>query len=65
MSLLQEVIELMTKNWCDNKSMDDLLHRTEEQLQMIKTAYENKLPKAKYPEPIKKVGARYNIPHKS
>jgi hypothetical protein len=32
---------------------------------MIKSAYENKLPKAKYPEPIKKVGARYNIPHKS
>jgi hypothetical protein len=32
---------------------------------MIKSAYEPKKLKAKYPEPIKKVGARYNIPHKS
>ena len=65
MSLLQEVIQLMTKNWCDDKSIEDLAHRSEEELNMIKSAYENKLPKAKYPEPIKKVGAKYNIPHKS
>lgn len=65
MSLLQEVIQLMTKNWCDNKSIDDLPYRSEEQLQMIKTAYENKPPKAKYPEPVKKIWSSYNIPHKS
>lgn len=65
MSLLQEVIQLMNKNWCDNKSIEDLIYRSEEELSMIKSAYEPKQLKAKYPEPIKKVGARYNIPHKS
>ena len=65
MSLLQEVIQLMTKNWCDSKSIKYLANRGEEELNMIKSAYEKKLPKAKYPEPIKKVWAKYNIPHKS
>lgn len=65
MSLLQEVIQLMTKNWCDNKSMEDLVHRSEEELNMIKTAYEPKQLKAKYPEPKTKAGYQYNIPHKS
>ena len=55
----------MTKNWCDNKSIEDLVYRGEEELSMIKSAYEPKQLKAKYPEPIKKVGAKYNIPHKS
>jgi len=64
MSLLQEVIQLMTKNWCDNKSIEYLIYRWEEELNMIKTAYEKKLPKASYPEPVKKLGAGYNIPHK-
>lgn len=65
MSLLQEVMQLMNKNWCDNKSLEDLIYRNKEELNMIKSAYENKLPKAKYPEPVKKIGAGYNIPHKS
>lgn len=65
MSLLQEVIQLMTKNWCDSKSIKCLANRGEEELNMIKSAYEPKQLKAKYPEPIKKVGAKYNIPHKS
>ena len=65
MSLLQEVIQLMNKNWCDNKSIEDLIYRSEEELNIIKSVYENKLPKAKYPEPLKRVGAGYNIPHKS
>ena len=55
----------MTKNWCDDKSMEDLIYRSEEELNMIKSAYEPKQLKAKYPEPIKKVWARYNIPRKS
>lgn len=63
MSLLQEVIQLMTAYWCDNKSMEDLIYRSEEELSMIKSAYENKLPK-KYPEPVKKIWSLYNIPHK-
>lgn len=63
MSLLQEVIQLMNKNWCNNKSLEDLVYRSEEELNMIKCAYEK--PKAKYPEPVKKLGAAYNIPHKS
>ena len=54
----------MTKNWCDNKSIEDLVHRSEEELNMIKSAYENKLPKAKYPEPKTKAGYQHNIPHK-
>ena len=65
MSLLQEVIQLMTKNWCDNKSIEDLIYRSQEELNMIKVAYEPKQLKAKYPEPLKRVGAGYNIPHKS
>ena len=65
MSLLQEVIQLMSKNWCDNKSIEDLVNRSQEELNMIKSAYEKKLPKASYPEPVKKLGAGYNIPHKS
>ena len=65
MSLLQEVIQLMTKNWCDNKSIDDLIYRSEEELNMIKCAYDGKQLKARYPEPIKRIGASYNIPHKS
>jgi len=65
MSLLQEVIQLMTKHWCDSKSIEDLIYRGEEELNMIKSAYEPKQLKAKYPEPIKKVWAAYNIPHKS
>ena len=64
MSLLQEVIQLMNKNWCDNKSLEDLIYRSEEELNMIKVAYENKLPKASYPEPIKKLWSGYNIPRK-
>lgn len=55
----------MNKNWCDNKSLEDLIYRSQEELNMIKVAYENKLPKAKYPEPVKKLWAGYNIPHKS
>ena len=55
----------MTKNWCDSKSIKCLANRGEEELNMIKSAYEPKQLKAKYPEPIKKVGAKYNIPHKS
>lgn len=65
MSLLQEVVKLMNKNWCDNKSIEDLIYRSEEELNMIKSAYEPKPLKAKYPEPVKKLGAGYNIPHKS
>ncbi len=65
MSPLQEVIQLMNKNWCDNKSLEDLVDRSEEELNMIKSAYEPKQLKAKYPEPVKKLGAGYNIPHKS
>ncbi len=65
MSLLQEVIQLMNKNWCDNKSIEDLIYRSEEELNMIKSAYEPKPLKAKYPEPVKKLWAGYNIPHKS
>lgn len=65
MSLLQEVLQLMTKNWCDSKSIEDLIYRSEEELNMIKSAYEPKQLKAKYPEPIKKVWSSYNIPHKS
>ena len=55
----------MSKNWCDNKSIEDLVNRSQEELNMIKSAYEKKLPKASYPEPVKKLGAGYNIPHKS
>lgn len=55
----------MTKNWCNSKSIEDLVHRSEEELNMIKSAYENKLPKASYPEPVKKLWAGYNIPHKT
>lgn len=55
----------MTKHWCDDKSMEDLIYRSEEELNTIKSAYEQKQLKAKYPEPIKKVGSKYNIPHKS
>ena len=55
----------MNKNWCDNKSLEDLVYRSEEELNMIKVAYEPKPLKAKYPEPIKRIGAAYNIPHKS
>ena len=44
--------------------MEDLIYRSEEELNMVKSAYEPKQLKAKYPEPIKKVGARYNIPRK-
>ncbi len=65
MSLLQEVVKLMNKNWCDNKSIEDLIYRSEEELNMIKSAYEPKQLKAKYPEPVKKLWAGYNIPHKS
>ena len=65
MSPLQEVIQLMTRNWCDSQSIDNLIYRNKEELNMIKGAYENKLPKAKYPEPVKKLGSRHNIPHKS
>ncbi len=65
MSLLQEVVKLMNKNWCDNKSIEDLIYRSEEELNMIKVAYEPKQLKAKYPEPVKKLWAGYNIPHKS
>ena len=64
MSLLQEVIQLMNKNWCDNKSIEDLIYRSEEELNMIKCAYEPKQLKASYPEPVKKLGAGYNIPRK-
>ena len=62
---LHSVHQLMNKNWCDNKSLEDLVDRSEEELQMIKSAYEPKQLKAKYPEPIKRIGAGYNIPHKS
>ena len=55
----------MNKNWCDNKSIEDLIYRSEEELNKIKSAYEPKPLKAKYPEPVKKLGAGYNIPHKS
>lgn len=65
MSLLQEVIQLMKAYWCDDKSMEDLIYRSEEELNMIKSAYAPKQLKAKYPEPIKKIWAGYNIPHKS
>lgn len=64
MTYYKDVIQLMTKNWCDNKSIECLAHRGEEELSMIKSAYENKLPKAKYPEPKTKAGYQYNIPHK-
>lgn len=55
----------MNKNWCDNKSLEDLIYRSEEELNMIKSAYEPKPLKASYPEPVKKLWAGYNIPHKT
>lgn len=65
MSLLQEVAYLMQQYWADETSMTRLADRSEEELNMIKCAYEPKQLKAKYPEPLKRVGASYNIPHKS
>ena len=65
MILLQEVMQLMTDFWANNKSIEDLIYRSEEELNIIKCAYEPKPLKAKYPEPVKRVGAGYNIPHKS
>lgn len=65
MSLLQEVAYLMQEYWADETSMACLADRSEEELNMIKCAYEPKPIKASYPEPVKKLGAGYNIPHKS
>ena len=57
MSLLKKYAT-MTAYWCDNKSMEDLVHRSEEELNMIKSAYEPKQLKAKYPEPHKESMSR-------
>ena len=65
MSLLQEVAYLMQQYWADETSMAMLADRSQEELNMIKSAYEPKQLKASYPEPVKKLGAGYNIPHKS
>lgn len=64
MSLLQEVAYLMQQNWADETSMAMLADRSQEELNMIKCAYEPKPLKASYPEPVKKLGAGYNIPRK-
>lgn len=63
--LYDEVKALLIKFGADQKAIDDLDIRQPEELQMIKSAYESKLPKAKYPEPVKKIWSSYNIPHKS
>ena len=64
MSLLQEVAYLMQQYWADETSMAMLADRSQEELNMIKCAYEPKQLKASYPEPVKKLGAGYNIPRK-
>lgn len=53
MSLLQEVAYLMQQNWADETSMAMLAYRSQEELNMIKCAYEPKQLKASYPEPVK------------
>ena len=64
MSLLQEVAYLMQQYWADETSMAMLADRSQEELNMIKCAYEPKQLNASYPEPVKKLGAGYNIPRK-
>jgi len=66
--MYNEVKALLIKFGADQKAIDDLDTRTDEELAMIKQAYINTAPREKkepYPEPIKRVGATYNIPHKS
>jgi len=64
--MYNEVKALLIKFGADQKAIDDLDTRKAEELQMIKHAYINTYEKKQqYPEPIKRVGATYNIPHKS
>jgi len=66
--MYEEVKALLIKFGADQKAIDDLGIRTDEELAMIKYAYVNtgvKEKKEPYPEPIKRVWAQYNIPHKS
>jgi len=65
-TLYNKVKALLIKFGADQKAIDDLDIRQPEELQMIKNAYLNTYEKKQqYPEPIKKVWAGYNIPHKS
>ena len=65
-TLYEEVKALLIKFGADQKAIDDLDSRQPEELQMIKNAYLNTYEKKQQdPEPIKRVGATYNIPHKS
>lgn len=57
-TLYEEVKALLIKFGADQKAIDDLDKRTEEELQIIKYAYVNtgvKEKKEPYPEPIKRV----------
>lgn len=65
-TLYNEVKALLIQFGADQKAIDDLDIRQPEELQMIKNAYLNTHEKKQqYPEPVKRVGAGYNIPHKS
>lgn len=56
--MYEEVKALLIKFGADQKAIDDLDKRTDEELTMIKYAYVNTAPREKkepYPEPIKRV----------